>query len=54
MGLVIALNKGRVLQECLPILAACGVEPVEHPLESRKLDIRQPLRQPQTHRDPIC
>ena len=37
MGLVIALNKGRILQECLPILAACGVEPVEHPLESRKL-----------------
>ncbi|NCF34004.1 MAG: ATP phosphoribosyltransferase [Proteobacteria bacterium] len=37
MGVVIALNKGRILQECLPILAACGVEPVEHPSESRKL-----------------
>ena len=37
MGLVIALNKGRILKECLPILASCGVEPVEHPSESRKL-----------------
>ena len=37
MGLVIALNKGRILEECLPILAACGVEPVEHPGTSRKL-----------------
>ena len=36
MGLVIALNKGRILKESLPILASCGVEPVEHPSESRK------------------
>ena len=37
MGLVIALNKGRILKECLPLLAACGVEPDEDPDASRKL-----------------
>lgn len=37
MGLVIALNKGRILKECLPLLAACGIEPEEDPDESRKL-----------------
>lgn len=37
MGLVIALNKGRILKECLPLLAACGIEPSEDPDESRKL-----------------
>ena len=37
MGLVIALNKGRILQECLPLFAACGIEPDEDPDKSRKL-----------------
>ena len=37
MGLVIALNKGRILKECLPLLAACGIEPAEDPDASRKL-----------------
>ena len=37
MGLVIALNKGRILEECLPLLAQCGIEPSEHPQGSRKL-----------------
>ena len=37
MGLVIALNKGRILQECLPLLAACEIEPDEDPGKSRKL-----------------
>jgi len=37
MGLVIALNKGRILQECLPLLAACGIEPDEDMAASRKL-----------------
>ena len=40
MGLVIALNKGRILKECLPLLAACGIEPEEDPDESRKLIFR--------------
>lgn len=37
MGLVIALNKGRILKECLPLLAACDIEPAEDPDASRKL-----------------
>ena len=37
MGLVIALNKGRILKECLPLLAACEIEPAEDPHSSRKL-----------------
>jgi ATP phosphoribosyltransferase len=37
MGLVIALNKGRILEECLPLLAACGIELGEDPRKSRKL-----------------
>ena len=37
MGLTIALNKGRILKECLPLLSACGVEPSEDPDKSRKL-----------------
>lgn len=37
MGLVIALNKGRILKECLPLFAACGIEPDEDPDKSRKL-----------------
>ncbi len=37
MSLVIALNKGRILQECLPLLARCNVVPNEDPNDSRKL-----------------
>ena len=37
MGLVIALNRGRILQECLPLLATCGIELDEDPDDSRKL-----------------
>lgn len=35
--LTIALNKGRPLEACLPLLAAAGVVPEESPLESRRL-----------------
>ena len=37
MGLVIALNKGRILEECLPLLARCRIQPEESPDKSRKL-----------------
>ncbi len=37
MGLVIALNKGRILKECLPLLAQCDVVPEEDVYESRRL-----------------
>ena len=33
----IALSKGRILEESLPLLARAGIEPVENPLKSRKL-----------------
>jgi ATP phosphoribosyltransferase len=36
-GLVIAVSKGRILQESLPLLAAAGIVPREDPYESRKL-----------------
>jgi ATP phosphoribosyltransferase len=35
----IALSKGRILEEGLPLLARAGIEPVENPLKSRKLII---------------
>ena len=35
--LVIALNRGRILDECLPLLAAAGIEPRESMSKSRKL-----------------
>jgi ATP phosphoribosyltransferase len=35
--LTIALSKGRLLDEALPLLAAAGVTPLEHPDTSRKL-----------------
>ncbi|MGJ8513694.1 ATP phosphoribosyltransferase [Carnimonas bestiolae] len=35
--LVIALSKGRILKETLPLLAAAGIEPTESLSESRKL-----------------
>lgn len=37
MGLTIALNRGRILKECLPLLAQLGIEPVEDIDRSRKL-----------------
>ena len=37
MGLTIALNRGRILAECLPLLKEAGIEPAEDPEESRKL-----------------
>ena len=41
--LTIALSKGRILEEVLPLLARAGIEPVENPLESRKLVIETNL-----------
>lgn len=38
-ALNIALSKGRILEEGLPLLARAGIEPVENPLKSRKLII---------------
>ena len=35
--LTLALSKGRILDETLPLLAAAGVTPLEHPDHSRKL-----------------
>lgn len=35
--LTLALSKGRILDETLPLLAAAGVAPLEHPDQSRKL-----------------
>lgn len=37
MGLTIALNRGRILEECLPLLQRAGVEPAEDVSSSRKL-----------------
>ena len=37
MQITIALTKGRILQETLPLLAAAGLEPVEDVSKSRKL-----------------
>jgi len=36
-GLTIALNRGRILKECLPLLAAAGIRPAEDIEASRKL-----------------
>ncbi len=36
-GLTIALNRGRILSECLPLLAAAGIRPSEDMDASRKL-----------------
>ncbi len=35
--ITLALAKGRILEETLPLLAAAGIEPVEDPATSRKL-----------------
>jgi len=36
-GLTIALSKGRIYKETLPLLAAAGIEPLDDPERSRKL-----------------
>ncbi len=36
-GLNLALSKGRILEESLPLLARAGIKPVEDPFKSRKL-----------------
>lgn len=36
-ALTIAVSKGRVLKECLPLLAAAGIRPAEDPDASRRL-----------------
>ncbi len=43
-ALTIALSKGRIFQETLPLLAAAGIEPIDDPETSRKLilDTNQP------------
>jgi ATP phosphoribosyltransferase len=38
-GITIALSKGRIFEETLPLLAAAGIEPLEDPETSRKLII---------------
>ncbi|WP_416190094.1 ATP phosphoribosyltransferase [Neisseria sp. CCUG17229] len=38
-ALTIALSKGRIFEETLPLLAAAGIVPTENPEESRKLII---------------
>ena len=37
--LTIALSKGRIFEETLPLLAAAGIVPAEEPEKSRKLII---------------
>ncbi|MCP5179399.1 MAG: ATP phosphoribosyltransferase [Pseudomonadales bacterium] len=37
MSLTIALNRGRILKECLPLLARAGIEPLDDIHSSRKL-----------------
>ena len=38
-GITIALSKGRIFEETLPLLAAAGISPTENPETSRKLII---------------
>ena len=38
-GITIALSKGRILQEAIPLFAGAGIELAEDPDESRKLII---------------
>ncbi len=38
-GITIALSKGRIFEETLPLLAAAGIEPTDDPETSRKLII---------------
>ncbi len=49
-ALTLALSKGRILEEALPLLAKAGVRPEEDPLKSRKLEFatsRADLRLPE-------
>ncbi len=41
--LTIALSKGRILKETLPLLEAAGIVPLDHPDKSRKLILRTNL-----------
>lgn len=43
--LIIALSKGRILTETLPLLRHAGIEPVEHPQASRRLILDTGLSQ---------
>ena len=36
-GITIALSKGRIFDETLPLLAAAGIEPLEDPRPFRRL-----------------
>ena len=36
-SLTIALSKGRILDDTLPLLASAGIEPLDDPRKSRKL-----------------
>lgn len=38
-GITLALSKGRIFEDTLPLLAAAGIEPAERPEDSRKLII---------------
>jgi ATP phosphoribosyltransferase len=38
-GITLALSKGRIFEETLPLLAAAGIEPIDDPETSRKLII---------------
>lgn len=38
-GITLALSKGRIFEETLPLLAAAGIEPLDDPEKSRKLII---------------
>jgi ATP phosphoribosyltransferase len=38
-GITLALSKGRIFEETLPLLAAAGIVPSESPESSRKLII---------------
>src|SRR3569832_570472 len=38
-GITLALSKGRIFEETLPLLAAAGITPTENPESSRKLII---------------
>jgi ATP phosphoribosyltransferase len=50
-GITIALSKGRIFEETLPLLAAAGIEPLENPETSRKLIIADhPRRCARRHR----
>ena len=39
--LTIALSKGRIFEETMPLLKVAGIEPLENPESSRKLILEQ-------------